>query len=127
MECDQLLFFEEEPYEEIQSKVIKELRMYRALKVKVENIEERKEKGIIHPYPGPIEGIEDSFLKVKQMERALSQSLDAEERNIIEMKYLSGERVKDINVYMDLGMKKDRYYILKKNAIRYLATALGII
>lgn len=124
MECDQLILFENKPYEEIQSTVIQELRMYRALKVQVENIQEKKEFGITTPFP---ESIENSYLKVKQMERALNHSLDVDERKIIEMKYLSGDRVKDINVYMDLGMKKDRYYILKKNAIRYLATALGII
>lgn len=127
MECDQLELFDEVVYDELQSKVIKELRLYRALKVRVENMEERQSRGITNLYPVMNGTNVDSDLKVKQMERALDSSLDKEERKIIEMKYLSGDRVKDVSIYMDLGMKKDRYYILKKNAITYLATALGII
>lgn len=66
-------------------------------------------------------------LKVKQMERALQNSLDDEERLIIEKKYLTATRVKDINIYMELGMKKDTYYEIKQRAIYRIATALGII
>ncbi|MDA4896168.1 ArpU family transcriptional regulator, partial [Streptomyces sp. MS2A] len=75
--------------------------------------------------------LRDSFtvneLKVKQMERALQNSLDDEERLIIEKKYLTAARVKDINIYMELGMKKDTYYEIKQRAICRIATALGII
>ncbi|WP_017475042.1 ArpU family phage packaging/lysis transcriptional regulator, partial [Bacillus licheniformis] len=44
-----------------------------------------------------------------------------------EKKYLTAARVKDINIYMDLGITKNAYYRLKKRAIYRLATALGII
>ncbi|MFA4135192.1 MULTISPECIES: ArpU family phage packaging/lysis transcriptional regulator [unclassified Brevibacillus] len=60
------------------------------------------------------------------MERALEYSLDEVERQIIEEKYLSTSRVKDINVYLDLGLTKDQYYTKKKEAIMQIATALGI-
>ncbi|WP_309304450.1 hypothetical protein [Brevibacillus laterosporus] len=49
------------------------------------------------------------------------------ERKIIEEKYLSPIRVNDINVYLDLGLTKDQYYIKKGEAISQIATALGII
>ncbi len=75
--------------------------------------------------------IRDSFilneLKVKQMERALENSLDDEERMIIEKKYLAASQTKDIHIYMELGMKKDTYYEIKQRAILRIATALGII
>lgn len=61
------------------------------------------------------------------MERALKNSLDDEERLIIEKKYLTAARMKDINIYMELGMKKDTYYEIKQRAILRIATAFGII
>lgn len=79
----------------------------------------------------PFPSIRDSFilneLKVKQMERALENSLDDEERMIIEKKYLAASQTKDIHIYMELGMKKDTYYEIKERAILRIATALGII
>lgn len=127
MTSNQLAFFNDVNEKEIQTIVIKELRLFRALKVQIENMEERNETGVTHLYPSVRTTRIDNHLKVSQMENALENSLDKEEREIIELKYLSGERIKDINIYMDLGMKKDRYYELKQQAIRYLATALGII
>lgn len=127
MANEQLEMFEEIDAKRVRSIVIKELRLYRALKVQLENIEERNVHGAIDLYPTVRKSNEENNLKVKQMERALAHSLDADERKIIEMKYLSGEREKDISVYMDLGMKKDRYYEIKHQAILYLATALAII
>ncbi|MCB7160420.1 ArpU family transcriptional regulator [Bacillus subtilis] len=106
--------------------VIKELKDYRALKVQLENKKESVDAGI-SPFPS----IRDSFilneLKVKQMERALENSLDDEERMIIEKKYLTASQTKDIHIYMELGMKKDTYYEIKQRAILRIATALGII
>lgn len=127
MVCEQLKMFEDIDEKKVRSVVIKELRLYRALKVQIENMEERNSQDAINLYPNIRKISENNLLKVQQMDRALEHSLDAEERKIIEMKYLSGEREKDITVYMDLGMKKDRYYEIKQQAIRYLATALGII
>ena len=45
-------------------------------------------------------------LKVKQIERALEYSLDEIEREIIQIKYLESKQTKDINIYMDLGLKR---------------------
>lgn len=128
MICEQLTLIDEvEDYKKIQSRVVEELRLYRALKVQLENIEESKKHGVTNLFPSMRKISNENALKVKQMDRALEHSLDSEERKIIEKKYLSGEREKDITVYMDLMMDKDRYYKMKQHAIRYLATALGII
>jgi ArpU family phage transcriptional regulator len=66
-------------------------------------------------------------MKVSQIERALKYTLDEIERRIIEEKYLGTARVKDITLYLDMGLTKDQYYAKKKEAIFQIATALGII
>jgi len=33
----------------------------------------------------------------------------------------------DLNIYLELGLKKDMYYMKKRSAILNLATALGMI
>ncbi|EME72591.1 hypothetical protein CHCC20335_1804 [Bacillus paralicheniformis] len=40
------------------------------------------------------------------MDRALTQSLDDDELNIIKAKYLSPQKIKDIEIYMEIGLKK---------------------
>lgn len=111
---------------EVQSIVVKELDLYRTLKVQLINAAERDLYDTPELYPG-IQKNNTNDLKVKQMERALFDALDQDERMIIDMKYLLGEKEKDITIYMDLGMKKDTYYKLKRQATRKLAIALGII
>ncbi|TWN69625.1 hypothetical protein CHCC10893_3471 [Bacillus licheniformis] len=106
--------------------MIKELKDYRAIKVQLENQKECENRGM-KAFPSLRDSSAFNELKVKQMERALQNSLDDEERLIIEKKYLTAARVKDINIYMDLGITKNAYYRLKKRAIYRLATALGII
>lgn len=128
MRCEQMTLIDVvDDYKKIQSLVVKELRLYRALKVRIENDEENNKHGIDNLFPALRKANNENAIKVGQMDRALEHSLDIEERQLIEMKYLSGEREKDITVYTDLMMDKDRYYATKQNAIRYLATALGII
>ncbi|RPK06530.1 hypothetical protein BSBH6_00153 [Bacillus subtilis] len=123
---EQLSFLQPVDLKAVRKIVIKELKDYRALKVQLENKKESVDAGI-SPFPS----IRDSFilneLKVKQMERALENSLDDEERMIIEKKYLTASQTKDIHIYMELGMKKDTYYEIKQRAILRIATALGII
>ncbi|MCY9071889.1 ArpU family transcriptional regulator [Bacillus inaquosorum] len=123
---EQLSFLHHVDLKAVRKIVIKELKDYRALKVQLENKKESVDAGI-SPFPS----IRDSFilneLKVKQMERALENSLDDEERMIIEKKYLTASQTKDIHIYMELGMKKDTYYEIKQRAILRIATALGII
>lgn len=62
-------------------------------------------------------------LKVCQMDRALKQSLDGDELKIIKAKYLSPQKIKDIEIYMEMGLKKDKCYQVKRRAIYNLATA----
>ncbi|MFJ5672479.1 ArpU family phage packaging/lysis transcriptional regulator [Bacillus safensis] len=65
-------------------------------------------------------------LKVRQIERALENSLDEIEQDIIRKKYLTSRTVNDLEVCEELGLKKDRYYKLKKQATFKLSPALGI-
>ncbi|OJT66490.1 ArpU family phage packaging/lysis transcriptional regulator [Bacillus licheniformis] len=126
MSIEQLTFFEPVDTRAVREIVIKELKDYRAIKVQLENQKECENCGM-KAFPSLRDSSAFNELKVKQMERALQNSLDDEERLIIEKKYLTAARVKDINIYMDLGITKNAYYRLKKRAIYRLATALGII
>ncbi|MBE7123729.1 hypothetical protein FT638_28700 [Bacillus cereus] len=64
---------------------------------------------------------------MKQIEKTLDHILDKEERDIITMKFLTNERVKDSDVYHDLLLKKTYFYEKKQSAIKLIATASGII
>lgn len=67
-------------------------------------------------------------LKVKQMDRApLENCLDEDERSILEKKYLSSRKIKDLEIMIELGLKRDKFYQVKRQAICNIATALGII
>lgn len=114
---------------EIQEAVIKDLKDYKALKVKLENIRERQEVGALHIFPNLISIETFDELKAKQIERAITQSLDPIERKIIEIKYLdtNDKEITDLEIYLSLGLKKSKYYIKKKEAIGQLAKALAII
>ncbi|HDR7447986.1 ArpU family transcriptional regulator [Bacillus toyonensis] len=63
----------------------------------------------------------------KQIERTLQIAFDTDQQQIIELKYLGNEKVKDSYVYNELMMRRDNFYENKKVAIRLIATALGII
>ncbi|KLV27243.1 ArpU family transcriptional regulator [Niallia circulans] len=122
----QLSFFEPINDKELRNILIKELKHYKALKVKLENQKENKDGGIVDLFPTLRNTDKISEYKVKQIERAL-YSLDALERKIIELKYLTTEEVNDIEIYLTLGIKKGKYYLKKRTALYNLATALGII
>ncbi|MEC0417062.1 ArpU family phage packaging/lysis transcriptional regulator [Bacillus subtilis] len=126
MTAEQLSFMVPVDARAVRKIVIKELKDYRALKVQMENKRECESAGM-SLFPSLRDSHNINELKVKQMERALQNSLDDLERLIIEKKYLTASAVKDISIYMDLGIKKNTYYELKKRAIYRLATALGII
>lgn len=111
----------------VRQAVAKALKEFKALRVAVQNRKEQEEKGIDQLFPRLQRSDAKNILKARQIERALQYSLDEVERQIIEEKYLSTSRVKDINIYLDLGMTKDQYYPKKKDAIFQIATALGII
>ncbi len=127
MGAQQLVLFKDVNEKEVRRVVGRELKQYRALKVSLQNRLEREEAGITILYPTLNHEEKMKELKVKQMDRALQNALDDIEREIITQKYLSSTRVKDINLYLDMGLTKDQYYSIKKQAIFQLATALGII
>ncbi|AYB38410.1 ArpU family phage packaging/lysis transcriptional regulator [Brevibacillus laterosporus] len=124
---EQLAMFPPVDEKAVRRVVAKELKKYKALRVVVQNKQEQAENGIVQLFPrlNPTEMANN--LKAQQIERALQYSLDEIERKIINEKYLSPTRVNDINVYLDLGLTKDQYYIKKGEAISQIATALGII
>ncbi|MED2135049.1 ArpU family phage packaging/lysis transcriptional regulator [Brevibacillus porteri] len=124
---EQLSFLEPVDEKEVRKAVVKALKEYKALRDAVQNKQERQEKGIDQLFPRLQKSESTNELKARQIERALQYSLDEIERQIIEEKYLSTSRVKDINVYLDMGLTKDQYYTKKKDAIKQIATALGMI
>ncbi|MED4749931.1 MULTISPECIES: ArpU family phage packaging/lysis transcriptional regulator [Brevibacillus] len=124
---EQMSFLQPVNETEVRKAVVKELKEYKALRVAVQNKQELKEKGIGQLFPRLQQTETINELKAKQIERALQYSLDEIERRIIEEKYLSTSRVKDITVYIELNLTKDQYYERKKDAIAQIARALGMI
>ncbi|MBK5424483.1 MULTISPECIES: ArpU family phage packaging/lysis transcriptional regulator [Bacillus] len=108
----------------VQKEVVSVLKEYRALKMRFNN--EVEQEGI-RLFPEIRNSRRISELKVKQMEKTLEHILDKEERDIITMKFLTNERVKDSDVYHDLLLKKTYFYEKKQSAVKLIATALGII
>ena len=103
------------------------MKLYKALKVKQENLDEQKANGILALFPKLRNQNVCSELKVRQIERALEYSLDEIQQDIIRMKYLTSRMVKDLEVCEELELKKDRYCKLKKQVTFKLSTVLGII
>ncbi|PGC56100.1 ArpU family transcriptional regulator [Bacillus toyonensis] len=63
----------------------------------------------------------------KQIERTLQNAFDKDQQQIIELKYLGNEKIKDSYVYNWLMMRRDNLYENKKSTIWLIVTALGII
>lgn len=124
---EQLSLFGEIDEKEVRRKVAKELKKYKALKVAIINKQELDEEGLDNIFPKLCDSDKEKFIKYKQIHRALTEALDETERIIIERKYLGPTRVKDISIYLDMGLKKEKYYEYKKSAISLIATALRII
>ncbi|MDU1838658.1 ArpU family phage packaging/lysis transcriptional regulator [Niallia circulans] len=112
---------------EIRRVVARLLKQYKAYRVAFQNKLEQDAEGIDQLFPMLNDIEKEKFLFVKQIDRALENALNEIEREIIQRKYLDNHRVKDIDVYLDLGLTKDQYYIHKKYAINLIATALRII
>ncbi|HFJ9275139.1 TPA: ArpU family phage packaging/lysis transcriptional regulator [Bacillus cereus] len=115
-----------ETEKQVQKEVVKILKEYRALKTRFENEVELKHEGI-SLFPEIRNTRHISNIKFKQIERTLHYCLDEDEVKIITMKYLSNKKLKDDFIYNELLIKKDAFYTKKKNAIRLIATALGMI
>lgn len=127
---EQLAFFPEitnEEYKQIQKIVAKELFNYKALAVRMKNQEECVSESIqLFPELRDTRKLND--YKYKQIKRALEHSLDIEQRDIIERKYLKSTGwVSDKNVKAQMMLQNDWFYFQKKNAIMAIATALRII
>ncbi|PAF15942.1 ArpU family phage packaging/lysis transcriptional regulator, partial [Terribacillus saccharophilus] len=126
MNAKQLTLLPEIDEKEVQQIVIKELKAYRALKIQIQNRREQQEEGVVGLFPSLRHSDRLNEIKVRQMERALEGSLDFIERQIVEMKYLNPEQIKDIEIYLELRIKKNKYYNLKRIALNKLATSLLI-
>lgn len=127
MVAEQISFISSFDEKRVQELVIQELKSYRAMRVYIENKKEQEQEGVFNLFPSLRRSQKENEIKVRQIERALNHSLDATERKIIEEKYLNSVQVNDINIYLDLGLKKGKYYEKKRAAIHLIATALGII
>lgn len=112
---------------EVKKIVANELKIYKALKVAMENRRELLDKGVNEIFPSLVDRVREKELKYKQINRALTEALSENERSIIEKKYLGENAVNDITIYLDLGLTKEQYYIAKREGIFQLAIALGII
>ncbi len=126
---EQLAFLpimDKEMEKKMQKEVVSILKEYRALKARFENEVEQQQEGI-SLFPEIRNTRHVSNIKFKQIDKALQYVLDYDEAEIIKMKYLNGEKLKDSFIYTELSMKKDHFYYKKKNAIRLIATSLGII
>lgn len=126
---EQLAFLpvmDKEMEKKMQKEVVSILKEYRALKARFENEVELQQEGI-SLFPEIRDTRYVSNIKFKQIEKALKYVLDYDEAEIIKMKYLNGEKLKDSFIYNELSMKKDHFYNRKKNAIRMIATSLGMI
>lgn len=129
LQMEQLAFFPEiddDTYKKIQREVVSILKEYRALKVRFENEMEQDQEGI-SLFPEIRNTRRVSNIKFKQIDKALQNVLDYDEAEIIKMKYLNGEKLKDSFIYQELSIKRDHFYYKKKNAIRLIATSLGMI
>lgn len=126
---EQLAFLpvmDKEMEKKMQKEVVSILKEYRALKARFENEVELQQEGI-SLFPEIRDTRHVSNIKFKQIEKVLKYVLDYDEAEIIKMKYLNGEKLKDSFIYNELSMKKDHFYSRKKNAIRMIATSLGMI
>ncbi|ATI51312.1 ArpU family phage packaging/lysis transcriptional regulator [Bacillus cereus group sp. BfR-BA-01445] len=121
-----LSIMDKETEKKIQKVVISILKEHRALKVRFGDDVVQKQ-GEIDLFPEICNTKQINQMKYRQVEKALKYSLDEDERNIIEMKYLSDQKLRDDYIYHELLIKKDSYYEKKKNALRLIATALGVI
>ncbi|EJR57501.1 ArpU family phage transcriptional regulator [Bacillus cereus VD115] len=115
-----------ETEKQVQKEVVKILKEYRALKTRFENEVELQHEGI-SLFPEIRKTRHISNIKFKQIDKALQYVLDYDEAEIIKRKYLNVDKPKDSFIYTELSMKKDHFYYKKKNAIRLIATSLGMI
>lgn len=83
--------FSEIDEKKVRIALIQELKLYKALKVKVENLKEQEAHGATGLFTSLRNQEIFNVLKVRQIDRALEYSLDEIEQDIIRMKYLLEE------------------------------------
>ncbi len=83
MLTNQLCLIPEVNEKQVRQTLINELKLYKPLKVKQENLNEQKENGVFTLFPRLRDQNVCSELKVRQIERALEYSLDKIEQDII--------------------------------------------
>lgn len=127
MNIVQRSFLDEVDEKIVRKEVVKHLKQYKAMRVAVQNKDEQIAEGVENLFPKIVDKENEKRFKVKQMERALVYALDDIERMIIVRKYLSPNKIKDINIYPDLGLNKDQFYEYKRQAIFSIAEALNIV
>ncbi|WP_257133343.1 ArpU family transcriptional regulator [Bacillus wiedmannii] len=96
---NQLSFFENIDEKEMRRLVVKELKNYKALCVRMKNQEEQHQAGCVVLFPKMKGDDKNHEIRFKQIERTLQNALDKDQRQIIELKYLGNEKVKDSYVY----------------------------
>ncbi|MED1014672.1 ArpU family transcriptional regulator [Bacillus mycoides] len=107
-----------------QKEVVNILKEYQALKMRLEY---ELTQGNINVFPELRDSKEICKLKVRRIEKVLNEILDTDERNIIMMKFLTNKNLKDSYVQNELMLSNSYFYQKKKNAIKLIAIALGII
>ncbi|PEY32707.1 ArpU family transcriptional regulator [Bacillus cereus] len=126
---EQLSFFPEisnEEYKQIQKVVVRVLHDYKALSVRMTNQSECERESIqLFPELRDTRKIND--YKYLQIKRALDNSLDPEQKEIIERKYLKSGLMSDKAIKAQMMLENNWYYYQKKSAIMAIATALRII
>ncbi|WP_319618413.1 ArpU family transcriptional regulator [Bacillus cereus group sp. BfR-BA-01700] len=111
--------------------VIKALQIYRVLKVKFHNKQERKELGVDILFSElRVTRVEDpeerkKYIQYIQIKRALEEALDEDERKILEMKYMNTTKLNDDYIYTIIGIKRRTFYRKKKTAIKNFVNALS--
>ncbi|WJE55935.1 ArpU family transcriptional regulator (plasmid) [Bacillus cereus] len=115
---------DKETEKKIQKEVINILKEYQALKMRLEH---EAEQDYINVFPELHDSKALCRLKVRRIEQVLNEILDHDERNIIMMKFLTNKNLKDSYVQSELMLGNSYFYQKKKNAIKLLAIALGVI
>lgn len=111
--------------------VIKALQIYRVLKVKFRNKQEREELGVDILFSElRVTRVEDpeerkKYIQYIQIKRALEEALDEDERKILEMKYMNTTKLNDDYIYTIIGIKRRTFYRKKKTAIKNFVNALS--
>lgn len=126
---EQLSFFREisnEEYKQIQKAVVRVLRDYKALSVRMTNQSECERESVqLFLELRDTRKIND--YKYLQIKSALDNSLDPEQKEIIERKYLKGGLMSDKAIKAQMMLENNWYYYQKKSASMAIATALRII